>query len=239
MPPRISSWSRRRVKCVSTTVSFSKESARSAKVRDVQVLVSVSAVDVVRSEERALDQQNSRPEELRRGVEDRRAAVARIGEQRDLLAARDLDAAIAQRGDLRARDAGELVLQLVADLREEIADRRAPGGGPGRIAELEVAPQRDPAARNRRLEARCRNGRAPAARRPRARPRDPESPPPARRRARARGPSASAATRGARARPRGRDARGSGRSSSSASVSSGARPNSSSVRNPGSLKYDS
>ena len=63
------------------------------------------AVPVLRRQERALDQEDARAEELGRRVEDLRAAVARVGEQRDLLAARDLGSARPQRGDLLSRQA--------------------------------------------------------------------------------------------------------------------------------------
>ena len=129
-----------------------------------------------------------------------------IGEQRNLLAARDLDALAPQRGDLLPAVPRELVDELVADLGEEIADGRH-AMAPREHGQLKVVAKRDAVARRRRddldpvvdvLEPLA--GRDPV-------PRRPAPPRPARRRARRAVPRAAAARRGGPGPPCGRGGR--------------------------------
>src|SRR6266545_7733154 len=92
----------------------------------MNVRVLSRTVPVLRRYERALDEQNPGAEELRGGIEDLRAAVPRVGEQRDLLAARHFGSTGAQGRDLLPRPADQLVGELLSDLGKEIADRGNP-----------------------------------------------------------------------------------------------------------------
>src|SRR5437016_14665954 len=118
---------------------------------DVRVLP--GAVPVLRRHERALDQEDPRAEELGRRVEDLGAAVSRIAEERDLFAARYFSSALAECGDLRSFQTLELALQLVPNLREEVADCRH-AVSPRQELQLEVVPEHDALAGHGRRDMR-------------------------------------------------------------------------------------
>src|SRR5215471_302233 len=110
----------------------------------VQVKVSITArpVEILRQKKGALDQKHPRGKESRGRLEDLDAAVAGIGQQRDLFHARDVDPPAAKRGDLGARQIVELRLELGTHLGEDVAD-----GGyamtAGQKFDLEIAPERE------------------------------------------------------------------------------------------------
>ena len=106
-----------------------EEASSRDDVVEMDVLVDGGAVSVLRQQERALEQKDLCGEELRRGLEDSGAAIARVGQEGDLLAPRDVGTPAAQSRNLLPRPAGKLFPKLLPDLREEVADRRARGDG--------------------------------------------------------------------------------------------------------------
>src|SRR5207244_1084742 len=92
-----------------------EESGAFAEVLEVEVLVVSRAVAVLGLDERALDQEHARLEQLRRGLEDRGAAVPRVSEERRLLPSRHLGALRSQRGDLFTGQAEELIPEFSLD----------------------------------------------------------------------------------------------------------------------------
>src|SRR5262245_40213580 len=107
--------------------------------------VLAGARDVLGPDERALDEQDARLQNLRGRVEDLLPAIAGVGEERDFLAARDRGSVAAQLRDLLAGPARELVEELVLHLREEIADRRHAVAS-GQNGQLEIVAERDAVA---------------------------------------------------------------------------------------------
>ena len=114
---------------------------------DVGVLA--GARDVLGKNEGALEQQHLRPQDLRRGVEDFVSTISGVCKERNLLAPCDRGALAAQRGDLLARPARELVEELVLHFGEEIADRRNAVAA-RENAQLEIVPKREVIAGLRR-----------------------------------------------------------------------------------------